>query len=416
MSEQSLDVYLHERLTGTLVQEKTGHLCFTYNPDYVTDQTALPLSFSLPLRPDVFLDSVARPFFSGLLPDDLVRSHLARALGLSEKNSFALLAAVGGECAGAIALYPTGKTFPLKSSDPPLVLNEGSLQEKIRLLRRSPFLADQGDWRLSLAGAQDKLPVGLVDGKIALLKDGSPTSHILKPFIEDIEDSAHNEFFCLSLASRMGFSSARACLKFAQKAPFLLIERYDRVLQNGRLVRLHQEDFCQALSIAPEKKYQREGGPSIEGCLSLLESASAQPAADKRQFLLLLIFNYLIGNADCHGKNFSLLYKENRPRLAPAYDLLCTAVYPGIQKKLAMKIGGEYEPENIFKRHWYRLVPDTSVARRSIDKDLVRLATTIVPQARGLIEEFKTNSISSPLFEKIYKIIEGRSRQILVFS
>lgn len=408
-----LDVYLHGRLAGKLSQEKSGILSFTYDEAYAGDGKAMPLSVSMPLSQDTYLDSIARPFFSGLLPDDIVRTRFAEYLGVSEKNAFALLEEVGGECAGAVALYPKGEKPPSGASRVPEILDEKKLRDILELLKRCPMLAGQDDLRLSLAGAQDKIAVGVIDGKITLLKGGAPTSHILKPMIERMHDSAQNELFCLLLAARLGLPAAKASLGFAGDASYLLVERYDRIMENGGRVRLHQEDFCQALSIAPEKKYEREGGPNIADCLQLFERHSARPAVDRLAFLHLAIFNYLIGNADCHGKNFSLLYRPEGPRLAPAYDLMCTAVYPDVQKKLAMKIGGEYDPEKIFRRHWHRLVADTAAARKVLDKDLNDIARAIRTEAAALAEALRDQGISSPIISAIREVIEKRARQIM---
>lgn len=407
-----LNVYLHGKLAGLLRQEKSGSLGFDYAPAYLADKNP-PLSVSMRLTKDTFLDSIARPFFSGLLPDDIVRERLAKFLGVSEKNSFALLDAIGGECAGAIALYPEGQEPPIEAVTESEILDDKKLSEILDLLKRRPLLAGEDNLRLSLAGAQDKIAVGIIDGNVALLKGSTPTSHILKPLIERVEDSVHNEFFCLTLAARIGLPAAKAEMCVVKGTPCLLIERYDRVLKHGKRVRLHQEDFCQALSIPPEKKYEREGGPTVVDCLRLLEKHSARPAADKLTLLHMLIFNYLIGNADCHGKNFSLLYGPDGLRLAPAYDLMSTAIYPGIQKKTAMKIGGEYNPEKMFRRHWHRLVPDTATARKALDREIGEMATAIQEQASALSAEMREEKMTSPIITKIRKLIESRAQQIM---
>ena len=408
-----LDVYLHGRFAGKLSQEKSGSLSFDYVTDYFADKRP-PLSVSMPLAKDTFLDSIARPFFSGLLPDDLVRENLAKFLGVSDKNSFALLDAIGGECAGAVALYHEGRMPPEETATEPEILDEKRLGEILDLLKRRPLLAGENDLRLSLAGAQDKLAVGVIDGKVALLKGSTPTSHILKPLIDRVEDSVHNEFFCLTLAARLGVPAAKADIGFANGVPYLLVERYDRVLDHGKRIRLHQEDFCQALSIPPEKKYEREGGPTVVDCLRLLENHSARPAADKLTFIHLLVFNYLVGNADCHGKNFSLLYGPDGLRLAPAYDLMSTAIYPNIQKKTAMKIGGEYAPELIFRRHWHRLVLDTATARKALDREINEIASVLQAKASELSMELREGGIISAVFDDIGKIIEKRVQQIMI--
>jgi serine/threonine-protein kinase HipA len=375
----------------------------------------------MPLAREPYSDGVARPFFSGLLPDDLARRRLAQNLGVSEKNPLALLEVVGKNCAGAVAMYPEGeKPHPVLREDCE-ILDDGQLLNILKSLHVRPLLAGEEGMCLSLAGAQDKLAVGvwvnpknLSEEKIALMKNGAPTTHIIKTPIEGFADSVHNEYFCLKLAAELRLPVANANIRNAGDMPYLLVTRYDRECNDeGDIIRIHQEDFCQALSVPPENKYEREDGPCIGDCVKLLERGSSRPAADKTAFMNLLIFNYLIGNADCHAKNFSFLYLGGKPRLSPAYDLICTAVYPELRKKMAMKIGGEYDPEKIFRRHWHRIVEDTAMARKVMDKSLEETAKAIIPAAEKLVEEMKSKDIYSPIFGEITDIIGLRARHIL---
>lgn len=179
-----LDVYLHDIYAGRLIQSDVGKLLFTYDTSYVA-QERLALSLSLPLRLETYEEDAIRPFFSGLLPEDTACYRLAKYLGVSEKNPFALLEIIGGECAGALSLYPKGiKPSKPKKADVE-VLDDRKLQEILELLKRRPLLAGENGLRLSLAGAQNKIAVGIVDGKIALIKGTTPTTHILKPMIAD---------------------------------------------------------------------------------------------------------------------------------------------------------------------------------------------------------------------------------------
>ena len=399
-----LDVYLHGALIGALTQQN-GELSFAYVPDA---KTAVSLSLSLQTEP--YTGQAVKAFFSGLLPDDIVRQRLARVLGVSEKNPFSLLEAIGGECAGALALYPTGQTPQRAQTHDVEILDETRLTEILALLRRRPLLAGTDNIRLSLAGVQDKLAVSLKDNKIALVRGTTPTTHILKPAIEDIEGSVYNELFCLRLAAAVKLDTAEATLHYAGNQPFLLVKRYDRTEEGTRL---HQEDFCQALGILPEMKYQREGGPSVADCLALLAKQSSRPAADRLEFLRRLIFNYLIGNADAHGKNAALLYKDGKIRLAPAYDLLCTAVYPTVSQKMAMKIVGQYDADTLCLRHWHQLVPDTALARKALQKDLLLLATATQEQAVTLHHRLQAEGHYHPILEKIIGVIRLRASQVL---
>ena len=410
---RTLSVYFDERLAGKLTQDDSGRLNFLYDAHYLTSENAFPLSASLPLSNTVYADSIVRPFFSNLLPDDFARHRVARLLGVSEKNPFAILEIIGGECAGAISLYPEDQIpSPQKTKDYEF-LEEHDLHKILLLLSQRPLLAGEKDVRMSLAGAQDKLAVALIDNKIALTKGTSPTTHIIKPPISDILDSVFNEYFCMLLAKNMNLAVSSVEIRHADSLPYLLIERYDRTADHHH--RLHQEDFCQALSIPPELKYENEGGPSIKKCLDLIEEYSIRPAFDKIMFIHTIIFNYLIGNADAHAKNYSFLYLEGKPRLAPAYDLLSTAVYPQLNKKMAMKIGEKYNPEDVYLRHWVQLVPDTQLAKKTMEKDLKKFASRLPKQAQALSKALEKRGLSSPIFDKIQETIKIRCQHVFKY-
>jgi len=407
-----LEVYLHERYAGQLIQTTTGQLTFTYDKTYVAEKQ-LALSLSIPLQVECFERDSVKGFFSGLLPDDLVRHRLARYLGVSEKNAFALLEAIGGECAGALSLYPKGVKPPKATKTDLELLDDQKLQDILNLLRRRPLLAGDDGLRLSLAGAQDKIAVGLYKDKIVLISGTTPTTHILKPMIVDLKDSVHNEWFCMRLASLVGIKVPFAQVRYSNKTPYFLVERYDRIRnKNGSVHRLHQEDFCQALGMMPDIRYEREGGPNLKNCQAILRQHSSKPAADQLSLLDRVIFNYLIGNADAHGKNFSLLYQGKRPELSPAYDLLSTAVYPNLATKMAMKIGGKYIAEEVFIRHWHRLVPDTSRAKANLEKQLLTLANNCSEKAYELKETSEKEGLYYPIFGEICSIIDKRAKRI----
>jgi len=410
-----LDVWFYGNKAGQLVQDNSGRLQFTYNADYLGSKQPWPLSVSMPVRAAEFEDRVARPFFAGLLPEDLIRRKIAKLLGVSEKNPFSMLEVIGGECAGALSLYPEGTPPHKENPDDIQILDEKHLDEIFEHLKRRPLFAGEDGVRLSLAGAQDKLAVRLIGDKLALMRGSAPTTHILKTLISDrhdVTDSVHNELFCLMLAGRCGLSVPQAQMRRTPNQPYLLVERYDRRWRGNDVVRLHQEDFCQALSIPPENKYEREGGPGISTCLDEIQKHSIEPLPDRLVFLNIVIFNYLIGNSDAHAKNFSLLYEEGKPVLAPAYDLLSTAVYPELATKMAMKIGGKYDPDKVHLHHWHRLVPDTAVARKAIEKSLADIATAVLDQATKLHAELNKEYITSPVLDSILALIKKRSTRL----
>ena len=408
-----LDVWFNEAKAGALSQDDGGALGFAYDADYLGRKDARAISFSMPLQETPYADRIVRPFFSGLLPDEGARQRLAGALGISSGNAFGLLEVIGGECAGALSLYPAGQTPPPSDEDGVEILSAERLEEIIGKLRDRPLLGGEEGVRLSLAGAQDKLAV-CVDGEnIGLAKGGRPTTHILKPFIQALDGTVENELFCLRLAARLGLPVPKVEMRRAGAVSFLLVERYDRHLhKDGSITRLHQEDFCQALSVPPELKYEEEGGPGVSTALGLIDRATARPAADRLGFIRMLIFHYLVGNADAHGKNYALLYRERVPDLAPLYDVVCTAAYPRLAKKLAMAIGGLNVPDTIHLKQWLTLVPDTKGAQRLLVKDMAEFAGQIGKEAGTLAGELETEGISHDILKEIRAVIETRATHL----
>jgi serine/threonine-protein kinase HipA len=380
---EQLVVYLNGESVGPLTLEAHARYSFAYHPKWLDRADASVLSLSLPLTPEPYGYEHARPFFSGLLPEGGARQAVARRCGVNPTNDFRLLEAIGGECAGAVSLLGPDSS-PVQTYEYRRLESE-SLRALVSDRRRRPLLVGAEGVRLSLAGVQDKLPVYLEGDDVLLPEEGAPTSHILKPPIPDLPESVENEAFCMELAHGLGVPVPRSRLRFD---PVLLfeIERYDRARdQEGQLLRLHQEDLCQALGIPPEAKYEADGGPSAAGCARLLDEHSASPALDRRALIRWVVFNVLVGNADAHAKNISVLHQRgNTVRLAPFYDLLSTGVCAGLSSRLAMKIGGEARIDHLFRRHWERLAGNLGVAPRAVLSTLQEMADAIVAGARDL--------------------------------
>lgn len=265
----ALSVWWDRRIAGALRLDKHGDMSFAYDPVWLADDRAPALSASLPKRTESFNRRACRPFFGGLLPEEAQRAAAARALGVSQGNDFALLRALGGDVAGALTLWPEGETPPAPSDHvAPEPLDEHALVALLDELPTRPLLAGKDGLRLSLAGAQSKIPIVLVDGKIALPAPGQPTTHILKPPITHLAATTESEAFVMRLAAAAGLSVATVEARVAAGRPFLLVTRYDRKIgPDGRASRLHQEDFCQALGVPSEHKYANEGGLRIPTCL-----------------------------------------------------------------------------------------------------------------------------------------------------
>ncbi|PNU18722.1 protein HipA [Geothermobacter hydrogeniphilus] len=406
---EQLQVYLNDRLVGRLNRDR-GRLSFGYDRNWLDDPAAHPLSLSLPLREAPFDDAEARSWFGNLLPEGDFLNLIARRLGRSTGDVFGLLVDLGGECAGAVSLLEPGR-IPEKGDY--RRLDEDALY---RLVTDDPppaWLGEDRGVRLSLAGAQNKVPVYVDDSGIHLATGRQATSHILKPRIRAVIDLPHtveNEVFCMQLAGRLGLAVPAAQIGEVRDQTFYLVERFDRCRGQDRIERLHQEDFCQALGVEANLKYEENGGPSTAAIWRLLQRHSSAPAADGRQMLRWIGFNFLIGNADAHGKNIALLYRgDGRIRLAPFYDLLCTAVYPPLDRRLALRLGGERRPERLRRRHWERLARDLKIAPRAIFAELEQLTRAIEKTAEALAWQFTDRYACEETMNGILEIIRQRS-------
>lgn len=382
---KTLDVYLHDELVGHLIQDDGGQTVFEYVQAWLDRPNPTALSVSLPLRKERFSRNECRGFFAGILPDEAKREIIARNLGISARNDFAMLERIGGECAGAVTFIPASQPLPARDyhyRD----ISPKQLADIFKELPRRPLLAGEEGVRLSLAGAQDKIAVRIEGGDISLPLGGAPSTHILKPSIERFAGVVFNEAFTMQLAAESGLPAAKVEVRTAEGIEYLSVERYDRThIKSGTtttLDRLHQEDFCQALSIVPEIKYQKEGGPSLKQCFALVRDVSRAPVVDLARLLDAVIYNYLIGNNDAHGKNFSLLYHHagtanQEIRLAPLYDAISTVYYPELSNEMAMKIGDEYRSERVGPRDFDNLAEQAGLAKPLVRRRVPELAKAV---------------------------------------
>lgn len=407
---RKLTVFLNKDQIGVLSQDRSGLLEFSYDFAWLNRRGAVPLSRMLPLQVAPFKGNDARVFFAGILPDEGVRHQIAAVLGISERNDFAMLEQIGGECAGAVSLLPMGKV-PTAETGAMRPLNKQELIRIVKLLPQRPLLAGEDGVRLSLAGSQTKLPIIKQDRSFALPLRNTPSTHIIKPEPERFPGLAANELFCMNLAKKIGLNVPLVSWYQADKTPCLIVERYDRLINsNGVVERLHQEDFCQALGFPPERKYQQEGGPLLRDCFALLRDWSTLPAIDIRDFLAGLIFNILIGNADAHGKNYSLLYFNGERRLAPLYDMVCTIAWPELSTVPAMKIGKSTSINQITTDHWQKMAVECRIGwpmLRDKIKELCKRISVVLEQGE-LVDTSNDQSVAGSITAIIRERISSK--------
>jgi serine/threonine-protein kinase HipA len=410
-----LSVWWDGRIAGTLTRDQHGDMGFVYNTDWLADMTARPISAALPKRAEPYDRRAARYFFAGLLPEEGPREAVARTLGLSRTNDYALLEALGGDVAGALTLWPEGEVPPVFGVDAqPEVLSDSALAQILDSLPARPLLAGRAGIRLSLAGAQNKLPVVLVDGRIALPAPGQPTTHILKPAMTRFPATVENEALCMRLAGALGLSVAPVEARVVEGRKFLLVERYDRALNSdGTLTRIHQEDFCQALGHAPEHKYAAEGGPTFKTSFALLRAVTKQPVSDILTLLDAAILNVIIGNCDAHGKNFSLLYPVSSTRLAPLYDLMSTVAYPEVSNRMAMKLGGASSFDDVTGDTWATFAKDVGLGVPFVRRRLRELAQWTLGDMADVVEGLYSRELSNEATKTMADTIGQRARHLL---
>jgi len=405
----TLLVYCNRILIGTLERQAT-RLAFRYDTGYLT-QTGMPLSRHLPLRHKLFDHEASVAFFANLLPEGDIRRQVARSVGVSAENTFDLLVAIGGDCAGAVSLFPPGVTEVQVGAYHPITKEK--LADELTHLPAHPFLAGDEGVRLSLAGAQNKLPI-YYDGTDFFIPEGHyPSSHILKTAITQLDGSVANEAFCMTLARYAGLPSPLAEIVDVNGMPVYLVQRYDRVYgADGALERLHQEDFCQALGVPPEMKYEAEGGPGFSECFQLVEQWSDEPIVDSLLLLDWVLFNFLIGNADSHAKNLSWLYAGGAIRLAPFYDLLSTAVYERVNNKFAMKLGGQRDPRYLAPQHLARFAEEIGIGLRTAKNRMKEVIERVDGAIITVGKDDGWEMLSTPIVKSILQVIQQRERKM----
>ncbi len=407
---RTLDVYLHNELVGHLIQDDGGQMVFDYTESWLQKPGATPLSQSLPLRKERFTRNECRGFFAGILPEESKREIIARNLGISARNDYAMLEQIGGECAGAVTFIPAGAPLPERNYGY-RTLSSQELAAILKELPKRPLLAGEDGIRLSLAGAQDKVAVRIEGNEISLPLGGAPSTHILKPTVERFAGVVFNEAFCMKLAEASGLPAAKVETRSVEGIEYLLVERYDRTHRQNpggppSLERLHQEDFCQAQGIVSETKYQKEGGPSLKQCFALLREVSSAPVIDLSRLLDAVIYNFLVGNNDAHGKNFSLLYHgvgtaNQEIKLAPLYDVVSTSYYPELSRDMAMKIGGEYSSDKVTPKDFEQLAEEAGLAKPIVRNRLSELAEAVVAN-------LDKTGIEHPVAEAVAGLIRKR--------
>lgn len=404
-----LNVFVNGQSVGQLAKKADGAISFSYATQWLERSNAFPVSLSLPLRVTRFTGERVSAVFENLLPDSKpIRTRVAERVGAAGTDAYSMLAEIGRDCVGALQFLPEGVEPSSLAVIEGTPLDDTQIEAILKNLAKAPLgLNQDDDFRISIAGAQEKTAL-LRQGERWIKPTGTtPTTHLFKPQIGqlpngiDLSNSVENEYFCLKLLSAFGLKANAAEMATFGETRTLIIERFDRLWAgDGRLLRLPQEDCCQALSVAPTRKYENEGGPGIPAILDLLQG-SDDPQADQIAFLQSQMIFWLIGATDGHGKNYSIaLLPGGRFRLTPFYDVLTAE--PSLsahqtrrnQVKLAMAVGAKrhYRMSEIHGRHFVETaraanMPD-ALTRRAVDGVVERCEAAFVSVAEELPNDF----------------------------
>ncbi len=424
---RTLCVHLGERIVGRLRLAASGETSFAYDDAWIGEEGA-PISRSLPLRRQPYLGGAAISFFDGLLPDaEAIRVRIAEREGAASTRPFDLLDAIGRDCVGALRFLPEGA--PVEPAGPPTgrLMTLEEVAERVRGLKTAPLGRVGGEFRISIAGAQDKTALlRLPDGRWMEPAGSTPTSHILKPPIGvtqgglDLSSSVEAEWLSLALCRAFGLEAALAevmAVETTAAGPvkWLAVERFDRVWRDGVLRRIHQEDMAQAFGAPTLKKYESEGGPGVQSIIALLRE-SDRPDQDTAAFLKAQMVFWLLAAPDGHAKNFSIQPTRAGFRLAPLYDVMTSIPYAHVREfhprrvKLAMAIGAsrKWKVDEICPRHWC----ETAEAAL-LDRDLApRLMADIAAKAPSALDEVSQTlpqAVSHAFFEPVAQAVLTRA-------
>lgn len=422
LKERALEVYVGSSKVGLYVRARNGSTSFRYDHQWLSSGRAFPVSLSMPLSTRVWSGESTRNFFDGLLPDDFtVREKLAAREQADSAGVFDLLSVLGRDCVGALRFVPEGEDpgNPSKMSYRPV--SDEEIAQRIASLAQIP-LGVQGpdDFRISIAGAQEKTAFLKIDDQWQLPLGPTPTSHIFKPDMKegpdgaDFSDTPWNEWVCLKLCRALGVEAADAEVLIFGGKPVIAVERFDRVWKEGVLYRVPQEDLCQALGVSPSRKYQADGGPGIIHILQLL-SGGQSPHEDRLKFMKAQIVFWLLAAIDGHAKNFSVFITPGGYKLTPLYDVMSASPYqqlPDQKIKLAMAVGDNkyYRIKQIQLRHFYQTAQSAGIKKQEMDELMDELAKQMDDVLASVQNEAEQAGVPKLTYEPILTGVAMRGR------
>lgn len=445
MGRKSNSKQLHCHMNGVLVgclTLRSGRLSFKYAQSWLQHPQSRPISLSIPLQSEELKSDSVHAYFDNLLPDnEQVRKTIVDSLGAASSHPFDILSIIGGDCVGALS-FTEQQPLELRASQLQTVRNQklttnqlievtdADIADILKRARAGHVLGMQpeDDFRFSLAGAQDKTALTNWQGKWHKPIGATPTTHILKLPIQnsqqmglDLSSSVENEWFCLRFMKHLGFDVANASIATFIDQKVLVLERFDRRIIKNNIIRLPQEDMCQALGVVSGSKYQEHGGPGIQDIMGLLKT-SEKALHDQTVFMKAQVVFWLLTAIDGHAKNFSIFLRAQGYSLTPFYDVMSAYPYFGqgnIQKqkiKMAMGVYGKnkhYKWQGILKRHWFSMAekvkfPEDEMTR--LIEELVESVPIAIEQTVNELSKDFPSLVSETIAEGILACLQKLSK------
>ncbi len=409
-----LIVYWNEEIAGTLTRHTKGRVQFQYSQDWV-DKIGYSISLSLPCQKEKFSPGISTDYFENLLPESSARSILAFNNRFDKKDTFAFLEHFGEDCAGALSIIAEAKEpdfTPGQYEEIDLILIDtlDKIKDDPKKYQLYPGMKNA---RLSIAGAQDKLPVYMKDEHFYLpLNSGSATTHIIKPANPHFPNIQRNEAFCMELALFNGLQVPPCRLIKIGDHELFVIDRFDRRMVADNIVRVHQEDFCQALGVPVGRKYQEKGGPGFSNCRELVdEYLSDQGFQIRMNLISIMAFNYLIGNCDAHGKNFSIIHNQ-KIGMAPFYDLVSTQVYPDLTTRFAMAIGKTFRYDRIKEHSFIEFAKDMKTRPKKLASLMDKMIQSVSKSYEDVLSRHEKKYGPAIIYKDLFKTIQGNLERL----
>ncbi len=413
---------LDSRPIGHLLKDRNGNPLLEYDAEWRANPDAIPLSLSLPIASETHASDTVASVLWGLLPDnEHTLQRWAAKFQVSARNPLALLAHIGEDCAGAVSFVRPDRVaaWTAGKKDGVQWLETLDVEKRLHRLRQDSGATREPDdvGQFSLAGAQPKIALLFRDGRWGIPSGRVPTTHILKPPTGEFDGFAENEHFCFRLARALDLpAAASAVARFGEEIA-ICVERYDRIKVGNDLIRVHQEDFCQALGVHPQRKYQNQGGPSPKDMGDLIRVHSSRPRDDLETLFRALAFNWLLAGTDAHAKNYSLLLGgRGQVRLAPLYDLLSALPYPQLNKRkspLAMKVGSHYRWWDIAARDWSSLARELKLDVDFAFATLQKMAELLPEKALACALAMAADGLTHPLIPRLVDEIAQTARRCI---